>query len=141
MDAATEEHNGNWPEVAKPPVDGARAHPPYDFYQQGVNRVTWPTAVFAAIQKGNGGHAVAIVAILTLCKIACDLVKNKADGVDLLTLIGCLVIAAMISTIGLLAMFWAGKGYHAENTEEDESDTTQPGAGSQGPNENGAAPR
>jgi len=141
MNANAEEHNDNRPGVAKTPPNGARAHPPYDLYEQGVKRVTWPTAVFAAIQKGNGGHAVAIVAILTLCKIACDLVKNKADGVHILTLIGCLVIAAMISTIGLLAMFWAGKGYHAENTEEDESDTTEPGAGSEGSNENGAAPR
>ncbi|MBN2269544.1 MAG: hypothetical protein JXN61_02960 [Sedimentisphaerales bacterium] len=140
MDGAAEKHNGNWPEAAKTTVDGARAHPTYDFYEQGVKRVTWLTAVFAAIQKGNGGHAVAIVAILTLCKIACDLVKNKADGVDLLTLIGCLVIAAMISTIGLFATFWAGKGYHAENTEEDESDTTELGAGREGSSQNGAAP-
>ena len=102
--------------------------PPYGLYEDGVKTPkTWYEAIYAAIGKGNGGHAVAIVAIITLGKIACDLVRNKADGVELLTLTGCLAIAAMVTAIGLLGMFWVRKGYHAENSEEYESETTEPG--------------
>ncbi|HLB73507.1 MAG TPA: hypothetical protein VJJ98_05775 [Sedimentisphaerales bacterium] len=142
MDGANEEHNDNRPEVARQfTAPSVQAPPPYDFYEQGVNRVGWRTGILAAIEKGYGGHVVAVVAILTLGEIACELVKNQADRVDLMTLIGCLAVAAMVSVIGLLGMFWARKERHAENTEEDESQTTEPGVGSQGSNENGTAPR
>ena len=142
MDGGNEEHNDNKPEVAEQsPAPGARAHPPYDFYEQGVNRVSWRAAVLAAMQKGYGGHVVAVVVVVVLGQIACDLLKNKADGVHPTTLIGCLALAAMVSMIGLLAIFWDKKGHHAENTEEDKSQTTEPGVGSKGSNEDGAAPR
>ena len=131
MNGVNREYNNSGPEGPE--------QPPYDFYKQGVTRVSWPAAIYAAIRKGDGGQAVANVAILTLGTIACVLAMYKEGGIALLILIGCL--GAMICTIGLVAMSLVRKGYHAENTEEDESETTEPGAGNEGSNKNGAAPR
>ena len=143
MDGGTEKrHNTNRPELARQaPAGSGHARPPYGFYEDGVNRVGWYRSILAVIEKGYGGDVVAVVAILALSKIACELVKKKADGVDVMTLIGSLAVAGMVFTIGLLGMFWARKGRHVESSEEDKGETIEPGVGSEGSHENGTASR
>ena len=84
---------------------------------------------------------VAVVAILALWGIATEFIKKKSNGLDSITLAGSLLTAAMIFVIGLLAMLRATKAQDAEDTQQNESEKAQPGAGNERTHENGATPR
>jgi undecaprenyl pyrophosphate phosphatase UppP len=69
-----------------------------------------------------GGVVVAVVAIYVLGRIASELIKS---GLNVMTFVGCLVIATMIFIVLLLATLRVTKNKHVENTQEDQNETSQ----------------
>lgn len=120
-----------------------QSRPPYELYETGINEVgrSCIKSILAFLKNRGGGEVVAFVAILVLFGIAREFIRSRKDGFDSFALVGCLVTAAMIFLIGLLAMLRATKAKHAEDTQEKQSEKTQPGVGNKRTNENGTAPR
>ena len=114
--------------------------PPFEFYKTGINKVVRGSSFLAFLNERRGGEAVAIIALLALCLVAREFIRSKNDGFDSFALVGSLITVAMIFIIGLLAMLRITKSKHAEDTQEKQSDKTQPGIGTKYTNENGNHP-
>jgi hypothetical protein len=119
------------------------SRPPYELYETGISEVGrgWIAPILAFLKNRGGGEVVAVVAILALWGIATEFIKKNSNALDSITLAGSLLTAAMIFVIGLLAMLRATKAQDAENTQESQSETPQPGVGNERTDENGATPR
>lgn len=142
MSDGNQEHNDSWPEIShKHSYDREKQRPDYKFYRKGINqaREEWITTILAFIQKRTGGEVVVLVAILALWRIASELIKERSSLYGM-TLAGCLSVATMIFTIGLLAMLRVTKGKHAEDTQENQSKTPQPGVSNECQKEIGTTP-
>ncbi len=141
MGNKNERQSGNGPQIPEEPFNGGRQpFPPYEFYEKGVNEAGWFTVILAFMENRTGGEVVAVVAILALFGIAKEFIRNRNDDFDGFALAGCLVSAAMIFALGLLAILRATKTKYAEETQEKQG-KTQPEVGDERENENGATPR
>jgi len=120
---------------------GGGARPPYELYKTGINEIGrgWIAPILAFLKNRSGGEVVAIAAILALFGIAREFIRNKNDSLDSLTLAACLITAAMIFVIGLLAMLRATKVRNAEDTQEKQGQKTQSGIGLERTHENGSS--
>ncbi|MBA7551583.1 hypothetical protein ES705_44129 [subsurface metagenome] len=123
--------------------DGGGIHPPYELYKTGINEIErgWIAPILSFLKNRGGGEVVAIAAVLALFGIARELIRNKNDDPDKLTLVAALITTAMIFVIGLLAMLRATKVRNAENTQEKQSQKTQSGIGLERTHENGSSAR
>jgi hypothetical protein len=109
--------------------DGQGNHhqPQYDFYAQGITEARnglWE-AVAASIKNARGKYIVTIVAILALCKVACEFLEKGSNNLSYKSIIGVLLLALMILTIGLVSLR-RFKGNNAGQKEKGEKGKIKP---------------
>ncbi|MHC4477377.1 MAG: hypothetical protein ACYTEL_17150 [Planctomycetota bacterium] len=142
MKASTSKDIDNKPRGSgRPLAENDLAYPKYEFYEAGVHepRTGWLSVVCGFLKGRADAAIIAGIAVVALWQIAEKLIE-KGSGLDKLTLIGCLTIAAMIFVIGMAALFKATKQYNAQTTQECERQATQSGVEARGAQQDGAAP-
>lgn len=77
---------------------GRYPQPRYDFYAQGITKASkgWFEVIAASIRNAHGRHLVTIVAVLALCKVACEFLEKS--------IIGALLVAVVILIVGLISL-------------------------------------
>ena len=121
--------------------DGGGKQPSYELYEKGINEIErgWIAPFLSFLRNRSAGEVVTIAAIVALFGIAREIIKNKNDDPDKLTLAAPIIIAVMILAIGLPAMYRATKVLDVKDTQEKQSQKTQSGISNERPNENGGS--
>ena len=85
---------------------GNHPQPHYDFYAQGITeaRKGWFEVIIASIRSAHGRYLVTVVAVLALCKVACEFLEKGSNNLSYKSISGTLLIALMILTIGLVSL-------------------------------------
>jgi hypothetical protein len=110
----------------------SKSQPPYELYGRGITEANRGLieAIIASIRNARGRILVAVVVVLALCIIACEMLEKSV--------IGALIIALMILIIGFISLRRAEDkdAGQKENREKSKTKPAESGAGgnSQGPN-------
>ena len=109
--------------------DGQGNHPQpnYDFYAQGITEANkgWFGVILASIRNAHGRYLVTIVAVLALCKVACEFLEKGSNNPSYKSISGTLLIALMILTIGLVPLRRV-KGNNAEQKAKRKKGEVEP---------------
>ncbi len=96
--------------------DGGKGNCPqpcYDFYAQGITEARkgiaeackgWFEVITTSIRNAHGRYLVTVVAVLALCKVACEFLEKGSNDLSYKSISGTLLIALMILTIGLVSL-------------------------------------
>lgn len=129
-------------EFGKHGNDGQGNHPQphYDFYAQGITeaRKGWFEALVALIRNARGKILVAVVVVLALCKIACEFLEKGSNNLSYKSIIGALLLASMILTIGLVSL-WRVEDTddgQKEERKKDKVESAESGTGRISPSQN-----
>jgi hypothetical protein len=122
-------------ESGKRSDDGQRNHPQpqYGFYAQGITEVrkSWFGVILALIRNARGKYLVTVVAVLALCKVACEFLEEGSNNLSYKSIIGATLLGLMILTIGLVSLRRV-KGNNArqkEKRKKDKVESAESGAG------------
>jgi hypothetical protein len=114
--------------------------PQYGFYAQGITEAHkgWWEVVTASIRNAHGKYLVTIVAVLALCKVACEFLEKGSNNLSYKSIIGTLLFGLMILTIGLVSLRRvedtdAGQ---KEKRKKDEVESAESGTGRISPGQN-----
>jgi hypothetical protein len=110
-----------------PPCYDSPSRPPYEFYEHGITEANkgWLEAIITSARNAGGRYLVASVAVIFLCKIACEFIANGNEHLGTKAFIGALLIAAMILTIGLVSLLWV-KDTNATEIQKTEKNKDKP---------------
>ncbi len=120
---------------------GNYPQPRYDFYAQGITeartRKGWFEVIIASIRYAHGKYLVTVVAVLALCKIACEFLEKGSNNLSYKSLIGTLLVALMILTIGLVSLRRVKEtdAGQKEDREKDKDESAESGTGKTGQDE------
>jgi hypothetical protein len=117
-----------------------RPQPLYDFYAQGITeaRKGWWEVITASIRNAHGKYLVTIVAVLALCKIACEFLEKGSNNLSYKSIIGAFLFGLMILTIGLVSLrrVKANNVGQKEKREKDKIEPAESGTGRISPSQN-----
>lgn len=117
---------------------GNYPQPRYDFYAQGITeaRKGWWEVIAASIRNARGKILVAVVAVLALCKVACEFLEKGSNNLSYKSIIGALIIALMILTIGLVSLRRVEDTDGKEKRKKDKVESVESGTGRISPGQN-----
>jgi len=97
-----DDEQGNQPQ----PHYKSKSRPPYELYGQGITEANrgWVEAIVVSIRNARGKILVAVVVVLALCKIACEFLETGSNNLSYKSIIGTLLVAGMVLTIGLISL-------------------------------------
>lgn len=122
-----------------PPRYDSTSRPPYEFYEQGITEASkvWLKAIITSARNAGGRYLIAAVAVIFLCKIACEFIANGSENLGSKAFIGALLVAAMILSIGLVSLLWVKNTDATERQKEDNKDEPpESGTGGKGAGQN-----
>jgi hypothetical protein len=110
------------------------------FYKQGVfdRRKVWWEVITTSISNARGRCLITVVAVLALCKIACEFIGKGSNNLSYKSIIGSLLIALMIFITGLVSLRRVEDKNDAEQKEKrkkDKTDSTESGPGGSSPSQ------
>lgn len=115
------------------PHHNSTLQPCYDFYSQGIteSRKVWLEIIIASIRNARGKILVAVVVVLALCKIACEFLEKGSNDLSYKSIIGTLLVAGMVLTIGLISLRGRKDTNvgQKEDREKDKVESAESGAG------------
>ena len=129
-------------EYGKRGNDGPGSHPQprYDFYAQGITeaRKGWWDVIAASIRNAHGRYLVTVVAVLALCKVACEFLEKGSNNLSYKSISGTLLIALMILTVGLVSLRRVEDNDvgQKENRKKDKAESAKSGTGETGQDQN-----
>jgi hypothetical protein len=129
-------------EFGKRGNDGQGNHPQpqYDFYAQGITEAhkRWFEVVVASIKNARGKYLVTVVAVLALCKVACEFLEKGSNNLSYKSIIGTLLFGLMILTIGLVSLRRVKNtdAWQKEKRKKDKVESAESGTGRISPSQN-----
>lgn len=125
--------------TSPPPRYDSTSRPPYEFYEQGITEANkgWFETIITSARNAGGRYLVAAVAVIFLCKIACEFIANGSENLGSKAFIGALLVAAMILSIGLVPLLRVKDTNATEKTEKNKKDKPpEPGTCGKGSGQN-----
>ena len=110
----------------------------YEFYRKGITEPKgWRDIIAALIRNAHGRCLITVVAVLALCKIACEFIGKGSNNLSYKSITGSLLIALMIFITGLVSLrrVEGTDDEQKEKREKDKNKSAESGPGGSGPSQ------